>query len=154
MRGLAPKVDKVFEAISKLECIKPFVLVGGTALSLQTGKRLSEDLDFMRWKSGRDDKLEIGWANIKKELETIGNLENIEVLGFDQALYVLDGVKLSFYAAPRYKMPEMQEILFHNNIRLADIRSIGAMKMELMSRRNNFRDYYASCMKELTSVKW
>ena len=29
-----------------LECLKPFVLVGGTALALQYGHRISEDLDF------------------------------------------------------------------------------------------------------------
>ena len=29
-----------------------------------------------------------------------------------------------------------------NNINLADIKSIGAMKMKVMLRRSNFRDYY------------
>lgn len=37
MKGLAPHTQQVFEAVSKLECIKPFLLVGGTALSLQIG---------------------------------------------------------------------------------------------------------------------
>ncbi len=35
MIGLAPHTKDIFEAVSKLECIKPFTLVGGTALSLQ-----------------------------------------------------------------------------------------------------------------------
>ena len=34
-QGLAPHTGKIFEGISRLECIKPFVLVGGTALSIQ-----------------------------------------------------------------------------------------------------------------------
>lgn len=50
MKGLAPHTSQLFDAITRLECIKPFVLVGGTALSLQLGTRQSEDLDFMRWK--------------------------------------------------------------------------------------------------------
>ncbi|MDE6348876.1 MAG: nucleotidyl transferase AbiEii/AbiGii toxin family protein [Bacteroides sp.] len=29
-----------------------------------------------------------------------------------------------------------------NNLRLADVKSTGAMKMEVMMRRSNFRDYY------------
>jgi hypothetical protein len=33
-KSLAPHTGKVFEAISRLECIKPYTLVGGTALSL------------------------------------------------------------------------------------------------------------------------
>ena len=42
-KGLAPHTGKIFEDISKLECIKPFVLVGGTALALQLGHRTSID---------------------------------------------------------------------------------------------------------------
>ena len=61
MNGLAKHTEKVFERISKLESIKPYLLVGGTALSLQIGKRLSEDLDFMKWKTGSQDKPEVAW---------------------------------------------------------------------------------------------
>ena len=50
MNGLAPQTTVVFERITRLACIKPFVLVGGTALSLQLNKRQSEDMDFMCWK--------------------------------------------------------------------------------------------------------
>lgn len=78
MKGLAPHTQQVFEAVSKLECIKPYLLVGGTALSLQIGTRQSEDLDFMKWRNSKDE----------------------------------------------------------------NIKSIGAMKMEVMLRRSNFRDYY------------
>ena len=36
----------------------------------------------------------------------------------------------------------MHEIPYLNNIRLADVESIGIMKMEAMMRRSKFRDYY------------
>ena len=36
----------------------------------------------------------------------------------------------------------MQEVPYLNNIRLADIESIGIMKMEALVRRSKFRDYY------------
>ncbi len=52
-KSLAPHTGRVFEAISRLECIKPYTLVGGTALSLQIEKRQSEDLDFMKWLTKR-----------------------------------------------------------------------------------------------------
>lgn len=41
MRGLAPHTLQVFDAVSRLDCIKPYLLVGGTALSLQIGNRQS-----------------------------------------------------------------------------------------------------------------
>ena len=53
MKGLAPHTLQVFEAVSKLDCIKPYLLVGGTALSLQMGTRQSEDLDFMKWRTSK-----------------------------------------------------------------------------------------------------
>jgi hypothetical protein len=114
---------------------KAFVLVGGTALSLQLGTRLSEDLDFMRWKIDKNDRLEIDWPEIKKELETIRKIERVDVLGFDHVLFVVDGVKLSFYAALRKRISTMHEIVIQNNLKAADVVSIGAMKMEMMSRR-------------------
>ena len=135
MKGLAPNVSNIFNSVSQLACIKPFVLVGGTALSLQLGTRLSEDLDFMRWKTDKNDRLEIDWPEIKKELETIGRIERVDVLGFDHVLFVVDGVKLSFYAAPRKRISTMHEIVIQNNLKAADVVSIRAMKMEMMSRR-------------------
>ena len=69
----------MFEAISKLECIKPFTLVGGTALSLQIEKRQSEDLDFMKWLKKRNEKPDVNWPSIKKELETIGTINDYDI---------------------------------------------------------------------------
>ena len=140
--SFAPQTGRIIEAISRLECIKPFVLVGGTALSIQLKTRQSEDLDFMRWKEGKDDTLDIEWPKIQKELETVGNIDAIQVMGFDQVLFIVEGVKVSFYAAPRKRIATMEEIPYINNIRMADVESIGIMKMEAMMRRSKFRDYY------------
>lgn len=142
IKSLAPHTGEVFEAISKLECIKPFTLVGGTALSLQIEKRQSEDLDFMKWLTKRNEKPEVNWPSIKKELETIGTVKDYEVGGFDFVSFNFEGVKLSFYAAPRKEVPSMKRIHYVNNLYLADMESIGAMKMEAMLRRAKFRDYY------------
>ena len=142
MNGLAPQTSEVFERITRLECIKPFVLVGGTALSLQLNKRQSEDLDFMCWKKSAKDKPEVPISTIKQEIESIGRIDSMEIGSFGFVEFVVEGVKLSFYAAPRKQIPSMQIIPFRNNLQLADIKSIGALKMEAMLRRSKFRDYY------------
>lgn len=142
MIGLAPQTSEVFERITRLNCIRPFVLVGGTALSLQINKRQSEDLDFMCWKKSAKDKSEVPISAINRELEAIGRVDSMEIGSFDFVEFVVEGVKLSFYAAPRKQIPSMQVIPFMNNLQLADIKSIGAMKMEAMLRRSKFRDYY------------
>lgn len=141
MQGLTPQTSSIFEDISRLDCIKPYCLVGGTALSLQLGTRLSEDLDFMSWRKSRSEKREVDWPMIKKEFETIGQVENFEILDIGHIEFTVDGVKISFYANPNYS-PLKATIPFVNNISLADLTSIGAMKMEVMLRRSKFRDYY------------
>lgn len=141
-KSLAPHTGKVFEAISRLECIKPFTLVGGTALSLQIEKRQSEDLDFMKWLTKKSEKPEVNWPAIKRELESVGEIRDYEVGDLGFVSFDFEGVRLSFYAAPRKAIPSMQRILYLNNMYIADMASIGAMKMEAMLRRSKFRDYY------------
>lgn len=141
MKGLAPHTRQVFEAVSKLDCIKPYLLVGGTALSLQMGTRQSEDLDFMKWRTSKTEKMEVAWYQIEKELATIGNTQHKDILDIDHVEYLVSGVKFSFYACPKYS-PVSMPVEYLNNLRLADVKSIGAMKMEVMLRRSNFRDYY------------
>lgn len=141
MKGLAPHTQQVFAAVSHLECIKPYVLVGGTALSLQIATRQSEDLDFMKWRTSKAEKMEVSWFQIEKELSTVGEIQHKDLLDIDHVEYLVSGVKFSFYACPKYS-PVTAPIHYLNNLKVADITSIGAMKMEVMLRRSNFRDYY------------
>ena len=141
MKGLAPHTEAIFDGVSKLECIKPYVLVGGTALSLQLNTRLSEDLDFMSWRTAKNEKREVDWPFISRELATVGIVEKCDILDFDHVEFVVSGVKISFYANPNYS-PLKDKVLVANNLYVADKTSIGAMKMEVMLRRSKFRDYY------------
>jgi predicted nucleotidyltransferase component of viral defense system len=72
----------------------------------------------------------------------VGEIREYEVGSFDFVSFNFEGVNLSFYAAPRKAVPSMQRIPYLNNLFIADMESIGAMKMEAMLRRSKFRDYY------------
>lgn len=89
MKGLAPHTGEIFEAVSRLECIKPYILVGGTALSLQIGTRQSEDLDFMRWRTNKAEKMEVAWYQIEKQLATIGEIQHKDILDIDHVEYLV-----------------------------------------------------------------
>ena len=141
MKGLATHTERIFEAVAALECIKSYLLVGGTALSLQIGTRQSEDLDFMKWRTSKTETPEVEWFNIEKELSTIGEIQSRNLMDLDHVEFVVEGVKLSFYSSPKYS-PVNTSVPYIHNLRLADVKSIGAMKMEVMLRRSNFRDYY------------
>ena len=98
MKGLAPYTQAIFEAVSNLECIKPYLLVGGTALSLQIGTRQSEDLDFMKWRTSKTENMEVAWFQIEKELASVGEIQHKDILDIDHVEFLVSGVKLSFYA--------------------------------------------------------
>lgn len=141
-QGLTAKIEAIIEQVAQLECIKPYILCGGTALAMQIGHRKSEDLDFMMWRISKTQKPEVDWNSIEKELsEKIGKIENFNMLGFDQVEFLVKGVKFSFFVSDNYS-PISTPVDYLGNIRLADIESIMAMKMEVMLRRMKFRDYY------------
>jgi hypothetical protein len=69
MKGLSPDTEQVFNSIKRFEIFKDYILIGGTALSVQINHRLSEDLDFCKWQD--DPKIrnkEIAWPEIENTL--------------------------------------------------------------------------------------
>jgi len=143
MKGLSQNTEEIFEQISKLECIKNYTLIGGTALALQLGHRLSEDLDFCKWRKNRNDYVRIDeWKQITDELTTIGKTEK-NILDDNHIDFKVDDVKITFYADNEFKEPKaLVKQTFLNNIKIADVKSIGIMKLALMLHRNSHRDYY------------
>ena len=79
----------------------------------------------MRWKESKNDMLDVGWDKIKNELDTVFTIENVNLMGFYHVEFIVEGVKLSFYASPRRRVKSMKTNVFLNNIRVADIKSIG-----------------------------
>jgi predicted nucleotidyltransferase component of viral defense system len=139
---LTEKINVIIEKVAFMENLKPYILCGGTALAMQIDHRKSEDLDFMMWRKSKTEKPEVNWPAIEKELkETIGEIENFNMLGFDRVEFVVAGVKFSFYVSDNH-CPVSEPVFYQGNIRLADVYSIMAMKMEVMLRRMKMRDYY------------
>jgi predicted nucleotidyltransferase component of viral defense system len=140
--AMVEKTLRVIDSVSQMECIKPYVLVGGTALALQLKHRMSEDLDFMRWRESKSDKREIAITAIKRELEQLHTIDAIDIFEFNHVeIHIDQGVKLSFYV-PDKRKPDMNPVVFRDNLILANVDCIAALKMELLMRRTEFRDYY------------
>jgi len=143
MQGLTENTNRIFEAISKLNCINGYTLIGGTALSMQIDKRLSEDLDFCKWSTNlKKDKPTVDWPTIERELNTVGNIDSRDIFGFDQVNFIIDGIKISFLAKQENLSPVKNTVKILNNIKAADLDSLGVMKVEIMLRRSEWRDYY------------
>ena len=141
VNGLSLPTETVFEDISKLDCIRDYCLIGGSALAIQIGHRLSEDLDFCVWKKNRKDKIEINWPIIFNELSSIGEVKK-NILDFNHCDFYLKGVKITFFGNDSKEPENLQRIPILNHIVVADPASIGVMKLEVMQYRAAHRDYY------------
>jgi len=117
-----------------LEKIAPiatsFYLAGDTALALELGHRISVDLDFF-------NKDTFSVSSLVEQLNTLGNLQ-IEDQSETTFNGSLDGVKISFFKYP-YKL--LFSTRKYNNVRLADERDIGAMKIQAISGRGSKKDF-------------
>jgi len=156
MKGLADQTEPIFRAVSELPCIREYTMIGGTALALQINHRKSEDLDFCIWtKNPKTDKPTVNWPVIEKELAAVGKIDFRDVLDFDQVNFIVSGVKVSFITKQQYTSPVKKPVAILNNIIAANLEAIGAMKIELMLRRSEFRDYYDiySILQEGISLK-
>lgn len=141
-KGITTNIEAIIDDVAQLESIKPYTLCGGTALAIQLGHRMSEDLDFMMWRISKNEKPEVDWPTTEKEiLEKIGEIGHRDILGFDQIAFVVKGVKLSFFVSNNFS-PISERIPYQGNIFIADVPAILAMKMEVMLRRLKYRDYY------------
>ena len=99
-------VNSIIDNVAGMESIKPYILCGGTALAIQIGHRKSEDLDFMMWRRSKNEKPEVDRGAIEKELrEKVGDIETLNMLGFDQVEYVVKGVKFSFFVSGLKALP-------------------------------------------------
>ncbi|GHV40582.1 hypothetical protein FACS1894179_07330 [Bacteroidia bacterium] len=142
-KALVERTLKVIESVSQWDSIKPYILVGGTALSLQLEHRLSEDLDFMRWQNTKKEKMDIDIGAIITDVARRGHtLESQDIYEANHYVISIDGgVKISFYA-PEKRPPQILTKQYLNNIYLADEDTIASLKMETLMRRTFFRDYY------------
>jgi predicted nucleotidyltransferase component of viral defense system len=142
MKGLSKHTDSVFDFFKDLDILEDYFLIGGTALSVQINHRLSEDLDFCKWQDNQSIRSkEVKWLEIESALKELGDVKT-DVLDLYQSDFLVNGVKVSFYSNGMANSREIASNVQFDKVKPADLLSLGAMKLEVMSRRNVFRDYY------------
>jgi len=141
-KSMPKSTQVVFEALSKIELMSRWTLVGGTALSMYLHHRHSEDLDFFintsNLSSYNHDDIEI----ILEQLARQGHQVEVMTADNSHANFYVSGVKVSFNAS-RQKINLEKDIQSVNNIRVASLKTISAMKMyAILKYRIKSRDFY------------
>lgn len=112
--------------------IKGFYLVGGTALALQIGHRISIDFDFF---SSKDLP-----QNLLQQVKRVFPNSSISVTYRvpEQLNILIDNVQTTFL---QYEYQVIDPFVSYQGICLASIREIAAMKALAVGRRLSYKDY-------------
>ena len=133
---LTDQAQEIFEFISDFKEIKNFTFVGGSALAYYLNHRLSEDLDFFTWEK------EISLNFIEELKRYFSNKYEIKIL--NQTITKIDlninNTKITFFANNWEKLKERDLLI--NNLYIAKKEILTAMKVNALSMRAKFRDYY------------
>jgi Nucleotidyl transferase AbiEii toxin, Type IV TA system len=156
--ALAAKTRPVYELLAQQPALENFVLITGTALALQMGHRLSEDLDFwlpaermspyaidrmMNELKARGHSIVFATPSASISAFRINSGQDLRWFAQD---WVIDGVKVQlfcpqdvafdyFRSYPRLKKEETQ-----TQFEIATLDAIFAMKSYTISRRTRSRD--------------
>lgn len=150
------RTRRVFEVLAQESLMQGFVLIDGTALSIQIGHRLSEDLDFwLPATSLSKDRVDSILSNVGKqglpcEMATPAwKISQARINGIDLMAqsrdHIIGGVKVTFFArddVPYRHFANMGTIKSKAQFRIADEDTLFNMKSWLISQRVRSRDLY------------
>ncbi len=120
----------ILKKLLSIELLSDLRLVGGTSLALQLGHRKSIDLDLFG--NIDEDVLEITVAlNSIGNITLLKNSKNIHV-------FLIDDLKVDIV---NYKYPWLQDLIYEDNLRLAKVEDIAAMKLSAITGRGTKKDF-------------
>ena len=135
LKNLLPDTVAVLRKLAKLNFVQNFTFVGGSALAIYLKHRYSEDIDLFTWEKSLDI------SNISNTLYSKGFKKMVTVnLSKTQADFIIDGVKLTFFANEWNELN--QRVNLFDNLYIAKLETIAVMKVNTLFMRAKFRDYY------------
>lgn len=134
---LSDDCKKIFLSISDNDFLNEFTLVGGSAVSYYLEHRLSEDLDFFSWKK------ELNTLTLNKFLRDVSSKYDLTILNRSliQIDLQIDNTKLTFFTNDWIELKKQRKNI-HQKIFAASLELLTAMKINNLSLRAKFRDYY------------
>lgn len=127
---IEPTTLELLRQLQNITILSKTQLVGGTSLALQIGHRKSIDIDLF-------GEIDCQQYDLVEALSDLGSLtivkesKNIHV-------YQLNGVKLDIVS---YKYPWIKSPFIEDNIRLATLEDIAAMKISAIIGRGTKKDF-------------
>lgn len=137
-RSVYPETLGLLKKLMQLKALDDFFLVGGTALALQIGHRISVDLDLFTLTDFNANKL----TKTLNELFSINEVieeKNTLHLNIHYPENINTPIKVDFI---KYDYPLLKPVVNADGIRLLSLEDIIPMKLSAVSGRGLKKDFY------------
>jgi Nucleotidyl transferase AbiEii toxin, Type IV TA system len=125
-----PQTLELLKNIQSLDLFKNLRIVGGTGLALQIGHRMSDDIDLF-------GDIEDGHQTILDELKKLGTISILKRTS-NIHIFLINEVKVDIV---NYSYPWLKPAIIKQNIKMADIEDIAAMKMGAITGHGTKKDF-------------
>lgn len=129
-KGVSKRLLEIIRFVMARHEFAKFSLVGGTALTLQLGHRISVDADFF----GEQD---LAYLNISSVLGELGKVQLLKK-SLSIEVYSVYSIKVDFV---NYAYPLIKPVLEIEGIRMASKEDIAAMKLNAIAGRGSKKDF-------------
>ena len=129
-KTIEPNTLELLKKLSQEPFLVETRLVGGTALALQYGHRMSIDLDFF-------GNIEDDGIKIREILHSIGPISVFKETR-NIKIYTVKGIKVDFV---NYNYPWIDTAIEKDGLRLASPKDIAAMKINAIEGRGTKKDF-------------
>ncbi len=133
-----PRTLELLKKLMQEECLQPFNLVGGTALALQLGHRISVDIDLF-------SDIDFAPQKIIRELRNNYKLNLISEFGnsfIQQIEYPEDSQNYIKVDVIKYPYPLIGKVLEIDGIRMLSKEDIIPMKLSAIGNRGSKKDFF------------
>jgi predicted nucleotidyltransferase component of viral defense system len=126
-----PSTLELLTNLQKVALLQSTRLIGGTALALLLGHRLSIDLDFFGQIEGDSQTIADCLRDEGFDVTMTENTKNIHI-------FIINGVKVDIV---NYRYSWIDELIEEDGIRLAGLKDIAAMKIAAITNRGSKKDF-------------
>ena len=150
---MLPETAALFHELQGETSLSQFVLIGGTALGLHIGHRISEDLDFitLRQKLPRaalkqTEALLMAHGHSIKHVDSADAYDDFANAGMDlrdfSQNWLIDGrVKVTFFTADDHHKRLLNDVGSSNGFRVASLKEVADLKAIVSTSRSKSRDW-------------